>query len=151
MHFSIPQRISGQPEHLIPKRARTQQTQVGVYFYNLVGNSPPAEIASSDPVALGHAFFAGPDFIADVTNNIFLPVSAKEWNALRPTGRLEFLRTKAIYGISLDVWGGKGRDESLAIVSQAELNAGYMETVQRLPFAKLMDPRTIPFEDSSAL
>ena len=88
-------------------------------------------------------------FIADVTDNIFLPVSAREWNAMRPVKRLEFLRTRAIYGISLDVWRGKGREESLAVITQPELDAGYLVTLERLPFAKLMDPRTIPFEDSS--
>lgn len=154
-HFTVPltRQAEETPRNIIRSGGGTcwQQTQVGVYLYNLVGNSSHAEIASSDPVALGHAFFAGPDFVADVTNNIFLPLSAKEWNALRPPGRLDFLHTKAIYGISLDVWGGKGRDESLTIVSQAELETGYFETVQRLPFAKLMDPRTIPFEDSSTL
>jgi hypothetical protein len=152
-HFAVPltRQAEETPRNILRSGGGTcwQQAQVGAYFYDLSGEVRRARIISSDPPVLGHAFFAGASFIADVTNNILLPVSAKQWNAMSPAERMDVLKNKAVYGINLDVWHGQARPESLAIAPQSELDFGYVDTIQRLPLALLTDPRTIPFDPAA--
>ena len=145
-HFSLPLTRQDKvvPRDILLDGGGTcwQQATVATYFYELPQTDDHASTLSSDPYVLGHAFFVGRNFISDVTNNIFIPVSVFTWNELEPFERFELLRTSAIYGISLDLHEGQGRSESLKIFSQDVLNHGYYDTLTRLPYARLMDPKS---------
>ena len=118
-----------------------QQALVAKMFYALIHPDQPkpqTSTVSGDLYVLGHAFFRGADFFADITDNIFLPISPERWNALQPFERLDFLKEKAVFGIPLDISRDPSREKTLTQYTEAWLENWYVTAVKNLPYLRLM-------------
>ena len=118
-----------------------QQALVAQMVYTLIHTDEPKpknRILSSDMYVLGHAFFTGSEFIADITDNIFLPISPEQWNTLSPFERLDFLREKAILGINLDVSRDPSREKTFLQYTEEWLGNWYAAVVKALPYVRLL-------------
>lgn len=118
-----------------------QQALLAEMFYALIHPDKPkpkTSVVSGDFYVLGHAFLRGPDFFADITDNIFLPISPERWNALQPFEKSDFLKEKAVFGIHLDISRDPSREKTLSQYTEAWLENWYLTVVKQLPYLRLM-------------